>query len=80
MKSWDSEMVHTCHWPGCQVRVAPRLWGCKDHWFTLPKYLRDKIWKHYTPGQEISKRPSPEYIAAAKEVQDWIEACEKESS
>jgi hypothetical protein len=63
---------HTCHWPGCKKEVPPSLWGCRFHWFSLPHELRAKIWRTYRPGQEIDKKPSPEYIAAAKEVQDWI--------
>lgn len=64
-------MSHTCHFPGCPKEVPPRLWGCKPHWFTLPKRLRDKIWATYRPGQEITKDPSEEYLAAASEVQQW---------
>ena len=64
---------HTCHWPGCTKEVLPAVWGCTAHWYALPKYLRDKIWRTYRPGQEISKTPSAEYLAAAKEVQEWIE-------
>ena len=41
-------------------------------WFLLPKRLRDKIWAAYKPGQEITMTPSAEYLAVAKEVQDWI--------
>ena len=64
--------AHTCHWPGCNVEVEPKLWGCKKHWFQLPAHLRSRIWKHYKPGQEISKTPSDDYVAAARAVQDWI--------
>lgn len=64
--------VHHCHWPGCRIPVAPRLWGCKKHWMMLPKHLRDLIWATYRPGQEITKDPSREYMNAAKLVQDWI--------
>ena len=63
---------HLCHYPSCSKEVPPKLWGCKPHWFSLPKYLRDKIWKYYVPGQEVTKTPSKEYIEVAKEVQDWI--------
>lgn len=35
--------------------------------------LRAKIWATYKPGQEISKTPSAEYLAVAKQVQEWIE-------
>ncbi len=65
--------THTCHWPGCKKSVPPRMWGCHTHWFKLPKYLRDLIWRTYRPGQEITKTPSLQYIEAAKQVQAWIE-------
>lgn len=65
---------HTCHWPGCNKPVPPAMWGCTGHWFALPKRLRDKIWAAYRRGQEITKSPSPEYMAAALEVQEWITA------
>ena len=64
--------MHTCHWPGCGKDVPPAMWGCKPHWYSLPKRLRDLIWATYRRGQEITKNPSPEYIAAAQEVQRWI--------
>lgn len=48
------------------------MWGCKPHWFALPKHLRDRIWSTYVPGQEITKRPSREYVVVALEVQAWI--------
>lgn len=66
--------VHTCHWPGCGKAVPPKLWGCKDHWFKLPKHLRDAIWANYRPGQEIDKQPSREYVDVAIQVQHWIAA------
>lgn len=65
-------MAHTCHWPGCKVEVVPAMWGCKPHWFKLPRPLRQKVWRAYVPGQEITKTPSAEYLAVANEVQAWI--------
>ncbi len=70
-------MKHTCHWPSCTKEVPPALWGCKPHWFALPKPLRDRIWATYVPGQEIRKDPSPEYVAVAIEVQAWCLLQEK---
>lgn len=67
---WEAE--HHCHWPGCQVAVPPRMWGCSTHWFLLPKELRDLIWATYVPGQEITKTPSLDYLAVATRVQEWI--------
>ena len=63
---------HVCHWPGCRQQVPPAMWGCKKHWYKLPKQLRDKIWTAYEPGQEISLTPSDKYLAVAMETQAWI--------
>lgn len=63
---------HACHWPGCERQVPPAMWGCREHWFKLPKPLRDQIWKEYRPGQEIDGRPSARYLATAQLVQMWI--------
>ena len=48
------------------------MWGCKKHWFMLPRGLRQRIWATYRPGQEIEKNPSARYLHAANEVQAWI--------
>lgn len=65
---------HHCHWPKCDKQVPPAMWGCRAHWFKLPKRLRDAIWDTYKIGQEVSMTPSAEYLAVAREVQEWIEA------
>jgi hypothetical protein len=65
-------MTHFCHWPGCRRLVPPRMWGCKNHWFTLPENIRTRISRAYRQGQEIDKTPSLEYIAVAHEAQEWI--------
>lgn len=67
---------HHCHWPGCTAQVAPAKWGCMKHWMRLPKYLRDKIWATFRPGQETNWTPSREYVRVAQEVQVWI-SCEE---
>ena len=66
-------MRHTCHWSGCDKSVPPAMWGCRDHWFALPGFLRDAVWKYYRPGQEITKTPSSAYLAIAELVRMWIE-------
>jgi hypothetical protein len=68
---------HTCHWIGCTAQVAPALWGCRKHWYMLPKSLRDKIWATYQIGQENDMKPSNDYIAVAEEVQEWISNFQK---
>lgn len=63
---------HECHWPGCKRQVPPAMWGCRPHWFALPKFLRALVWDTYKPGQEIRMDPSPAYLDAANKVQRWI--------
>ena len=64
---------HGCHWPGCTKQVPPAMWGCKEHWFKLPTAIRNRIWRAYRPGQEVTMTPSTAYIAAAGEARKWIE-------
>ena len=63
---------HLCHWPGCPKPVSPRYWGCRPHWFALPSGIRSRIWAAYRPGQEVDKKPSAAYVAAARAAQRWI--------
>jgi hypothetical protein len=48
------------------------MFMCRAHWFALPKAIRNEIWRTYRKGQEISKDPSPEYLAAARSAFSWI--------
>lgn len=72
VKAQSQTRNHHCHWPGCTRQVPPALWGCKSHWFALPQGIRDAIWSTFKPGQEVTARPSREYVAAAQAAQDWI--------
>lgn len=70
-------MIHTCHWPGCGKAVPTKLWGCKPHWFQLPKKIRDLIQATYVPGQEVRKDPNPEYLDAALMARQFAEGYNK---
>lgn len=72
VKSQVQTRSHHCHWAGCTKQVPPAMWGCKPHWFRLPKELRDRIWNAYRPGQESTMTPSTEYLQVADDVQQWI--------
>jgi len=74
VRSQGQTRNHHCHWTGCDRQVPPAVWGCKQHWYALPKPLRDRIWRAFRPGQEIDGRPNAEYVAVAREVQAWIAA------
>ncbi len=64
---------HECHWPTCKTEVPPAMWGCKKHWFKLPKRLRNRVWATYKPGQEITKTPSQDYLNVIHDVQIWAD-------
>lgn len=72
VKSGKQFKPHHCHWPGCKQQVPPAMWGCKKHWFRLPKPLRDEVWAAYRPGQEANLTPSAAYLKVARKVQQWI--------
>lgn len=59
--------VHLCTWPGCRRPIPLSEWGCKSHWFTLPKEIRDEIWQGYSRG-----KLSPEWIEANEKALTWI--------
>lgn len=59
-------MTHTCHAPHCTRVVPPRMFACREHWFALPKRIRDAIWQEYRPGQERDKQPSLRYLAVQR--------------
>ena len=60
------QFTHHCHAIGCNKPVPPKMLMCKRHWAMVPPPLRQEVWRHYRPGQEVDKNPSPEYLAAAK--------------
>ena len=72
VRSQGQTRDHHCHWPGCDKQVPPAQWGCSKHWFSLPVYLRRKVWAAFVPGQEVNMTPSDEYLAVTREVQAWI--------
>ena len=71
---------HGCHWRGCDKQVPPAMWGCREHWYALPKHLRDRIWQAYRPGQEATLTPSREYLTVAQEVDAWIRSMGEDTS
>ncbi len=72
VKKQKQTRPHFCHWKGCDKLTPPAMWGCKEHWFKLPVYLRNKIWDTYVPEQEVTMTPSDAYLDVAEEVDDWV--------
>lgn len=40
-------MSHECPGKGCTITVPTSQLACRNHWFSLPKPLRDRIWSAY---------------------------------
>lgn len=36
-----------CPHPECKQQIMPHMYACKQHWFSLPQGIRDKIWAAY---------------------------------
>lgn len=58
--------THKCFWPTCSATVSTTMFGCRRHWFRLPKRIRDKIWEGYRNSRSI-------WLEAAKEARRFAE-------
>ena len=67
---------HHCHATNCRVPVPPEVWGCRRHWFMVPKVIRERIWNAYRSGQCDDMNPSMAYCSAARDA--VIAVAEKE--
>ncbi len=69
-------MDHKCHARNCPKSVPPARLMCIAHWRMVPYQLQKNVWRHYVAGQEITKTPTAEYLAAAKAAIDAVAAKE----
>lgn len=67
---------HTCHAKGCPKNIPPKLLMCLRHWRMVPRELQRAVWATYRPGQEVDKRPSEDYLKAARAAIDAVAAKE----
>lgn len=64
-------MAHHCPRHGCTVTVPDHMFACRSHWFSLPKPIRDEIWRAYR-DQGVG---SPELTAAhLSALEHWEQA------
>lgn len=40
-------LTHECPYPECRERIPLRLFACRDHWYALPREIRDDVWSAY---------------------------------
>lgn len=57
---------HDCPWPGCTERVPRHLWGCKAHWFALPRALRDRCSGAWRAGDVRA------HVEALEAIDEWL--------
>jgi hypothetical protein len=57
---------HRCHAIGCATVIESFKLMCREHWAKVPPALQTAVWASYRPGQEHDKRPSSEYLEAAR--------------
>lgn len=69
-------MRHTCHAQRCGKAVPPKLLMCLAHWRMVPGELQRAVRASYRPDQEIDKRPSRDYLAAARAAIEAVAAKE----
>jgi len=62
---------HRCPWPGCIDMVPAHLWGCRDHWYRLPRGIRRKIFSAYRLGQTVATASSA-YLDALADADRWM--------
>jgi hypothetical protein len=58
------------------MRVPPEMFMCRRHWFSLPKAMRDAIWRTYRAGQCDDWNISAGYADAASAAVRFIAAKE----
>lgn len=58
-----------CRIDGCATRHARNLFCCRQHWYALPKGLRDAIWRAYHREGPFSE----EYAQAAEDAEAFLE-------
>jgi hypothetical protein len=49
----DMATTHLCLAHECSERVSFRLLMCKPHWLSLPKSIRDAVWREYQEGSSF---------------------------
>jgi hypothetical protein len=43
--------VSICPHPDCDRTIPSTMFACRPHWYSLPPFLRSKIWRNYQSGE-----------------------------
>ena len=58
-----------CPGPGCAELVSASRLMCRDHWYQVPRPLRDEVWRTWASGAGLL---TAEYHAARQAAIDSI--------
>jgi hypothetical protein len=61
---------HECPVKGCPQRVSPSMLMCRQHWYMVPKPLREAV---YAAWQDGAGAGSPAHRAAMKAATDAVD-------
>jgi hypothetical protein len=50
---------------GCRCQIDLARLMCRDHWYRLPKHLRDRIWATWRSGEGASSPEHQQTVLAA---------------
>jgi hypothetical protein len=65
---------HNCPATGCQRSVPSHMLMCRNHWYMVPKPLRDDVWDAYAGGAGVgTDEHTGAIFAAIGAVNDRIE-------
>ena len=69
---------HTCHAQGCQTPCPPERLCCSYHWWRIPHMLRQAVIDNYRHGQCQDRRPSRNWVIAARRALNYLALLEGE--
>lgn len=80
--AWEQEhgkAEYVCRWPGCNVEIDSKYWGCVRHLLLLPLHIKQELWKNYhdeRPGSKVQFPRRYRYKQALAEAHKFAEAWE----
>lgn len=66
-------IYHGCPIKGCPADIPSRLLMCRDHWYLVPRELRDEVWRTHREHGVLSAEYSAARDAAIAAVETQLE-------
>jgi hypothetical protein len=70
----SARITHKCPYGPCDRQVDRAQFACRNHWYWLPKDLRDAIWGSYRSGDTGA------HMEAMSDAIDWYGKREAEAA